>query len=91
MLLKAFYSMMGNKLITGFCVRNRILIYLTQTCKNMKYNNLLINFLLAFLLTFSLTSCDVVGGIFEAGMWTGLIGLVLVILLVFWIFNKIRR
>lgn len=58
----------------------------------MKNNTqLLLNLVIAFLLTFVMSSCDVIGGIFEAGMWTGLIGLVLVIILVFWIFNKIRR
>jgi len=44
-----------------------------------------------FLLLFavSLTGCQVVGGIFKAGMWIGIIGLVLVIALIFWIFRKI--
>jgi hypothetical protein len=58
----------------------------------MKNNaQLLVNLVIAFLLTFIMSGCDVIGGIFEAGMWTGLIGLVLVIILVFWIFNKMRR
>ena len=58
----------------------------------MKNNTLtLVNLIIAFLLTFVMSSCDVIGGIFEAGMWTGLIGVVLLIIVVFWIFNKIRR
>ena len=57
----------------------------------MKYRNLFLNLLVAIFFTLSLSSCQLVGDIFEAGMWTGLIGLVLIIILVFWIFNKIRR
>jgi hypothetical protein len=41
------------------------------------------------LLAVSLTSCRVVGGVFKAGMWVGIIGLVLVIALIFWVFRKI--
>lgn len=45
---------------------------------------------LAILMTFSLTSCDVIMNIFEAGMWIGVIGLVLIVALIFWIFGKLR-
>jgi hypothetical protein len=57
----------------------------------MKYRNLFSNLLVVVFFTLSLSSCQLVGDIFQAGMWTGLIGLVLIIILVFWIFNKIRR
>jgi hypothetical protein len=57
----------------------------------MKYRNLFLNLLVIVFFTLSLSSCQLVGDIFQAGMWTGLIGLVLIIILVFWIFNKIRR
>ncbi|UOQ53777.1 hypothetical protein [Hymenobacter cellulosivorans] len=43
------------------------------------------------LLTFSLSGCELVGDIFKAGMWTGLIGVVLVVLLVLFILRKVRR
>ncbi|MBD0255558.1 MAG: hypothetical protein ICV83_07535 [Cytophagales bacterium] len=45
--------------------------------------------LFLLLLAGSLTSCRVVGGIFKAGMWVGIIGLLLAIALVYWIFRKI--
>ena len=45
--------------------------------------------LFLLLLAVSLTGCRVVGSIFKAGMWIGIIGLVLVIALIFWIFRKI--
>jgi len=47
-------------------------------------------FLFAILLTFTLTGCELIGDIFEAGMWTALILIVLVVLLVTWIFRKLR-
>ncbi|MFD2513095.1 hypothetical protein ACFSRY_04410 [Pontibacter locisalis] len=43
------------------------------------------------LLTFTLSSCELVGDIFEAGMWTALIIIVIVVLLITWLFRKIRR
>lgn len=42
----------------------------------------------AFIL-FSLTSCEVIGGIFKAGMWVGVLGVVLVVGLIFYIFSRI--
>lgn len=35
------------------------------------------------------TGCSVIGGIFEAGMWVGIIGVVLVVVLVIWIIKKL--
>ncbi|GAB2773112.1 hypothetical protein HNQ93_000862 [Hymenobacter luteus] len=48
---------------------------------------------LAFLvlLTFSLSSCDAIGTIFKAGAWTGLIGVFLIVLLLWFIVNRFRR
>jgi hypothetical protein len=38
-----------------------------------------------------LSSCELVGDIFEAGIWTGLIVVALVIALVIWLITKFRR
>jgi len=43
------------------------------------------------LLAFTLSSCEVIGDIFEAGMWTALVIIVIIILLVTWLFRKFRR
>ncbi|WP_018476611.1 hypothetical protein [Pontibacter roseus] len=43
------------------------------------------------LLAFTLSSCEVIGDIFEAGMWTAVIIIVLIVLIVGWIFRKLRR
>ncbi|CAM3555292.1 hypothetical protein POKO110462_09000 [Pontibacter korlensis] len=46
---------------------------------------------LLMLLTFTMSSCELIGDIFEAGMWTALIIIVLIVLLVSWLFRKFRR
>lgn len=45
--------------------------------------------LLIIILSLSLTGCELVGDIFEAGMWTAVIIIVLVIVLVMWIVRKL--
>ena len=47
-------------------------------------------FLLLGLLTFSLSSCDAIAGIFKAGAYTGIIGVVLVVALVLFLISKMR-
>ncbi|WP_165933424.1 hypothetical protein [Arundinibacter roseus] len=49
----------------------------------------LANYLIILLLTFTLTSCDIIGGIFKGGMWTGAIMVILVIGLVIFGFVKL--
>lgn len=44
--------------------------------------------LLVFLMM-TLTSCEVIEGIFKAGMWVGIIGVVLLVVIVMWIFRAI--
>jgi hypothetical protein len=46
-------------------------------------------FLLATAATFS--SCEAIGDIFQAGMWAGVIAVVVIVALVIWIFNRMRR
>ncbi|MHA6246356.1 hypothetical protein ACXYMU_00340 [Pontibacter sp. CAU 1760] len=45
---------------------------------------------LIVLLSLTLSSCELVGDIFEAGMWTALIIIVIIVLLVTWLFRKFR-
>lgn len=47
-----------------------------------------INFLVVLLLTLTLTSCEVVGGIFKGGVWTGVILVVAVIAIVIWALSR---
>ncbi len=41
------------------------------------------------LLTTTLTSCEVVGGIFKAGVWSGVIIVVIVLALIIWLISKV--
>jgi hypothetical protein len=47
--------------------------------------------LFLFLTSLSLTSCEAIGDIFKAGMWFGVIIVIAVVVLVFWLLNKIRK
>jgi len=46
--------------------------------------------LMLILLTFTMSSCEAIGDIFEAGMWTAVIIIAIVILLIMWILRKFR-
>ncbi|MFL5739123.1 MAG: phosphatidate cytidylyltransferase [Flavisolibacter sp.] len=39
----------------------------------------------------SLSSCQVVGGIFKAGFWTAIIVIVIVVVLILWLVGRGRR
>ena len=39
----------------------------------------------------SLTSCAAIGGIFKAGIWTGVIGIALVVFLVIFLISRTRK
>ncbi|PTX22654.1 hypothetical protein C8N40_101480 [Pontibacter mucosus] len=47
--------------------------------------------MLLVLLAFTMSSCEVIGDIFKAGMWTALVIIVLIVLLITWLFRKFRR
>ncbi|MEO7961611.1 MAG: hypothetical protein ABIR19_08685 [Ginsengibacter sp.] len=46
---------------------------------------------LALILTISLSSCEAIAGVFKAGMWFGVIGIILIVALIFWLVNKARK
>ena len=49
--------------------------------------------LLPLLLSLSIFfgSCEAIGGIFKAGMWFGIIGVVVVVVIIFWLIGKARK
>jgi hypothetical protein len=47
--------------------------------------------ILALALTMTLSSCEVIGGIFKAGFWTAIILIVLVVGLILWLVGRGRR
>lgn len=48
-------------------------------------------FAIIVIMLITLQSCDLIGGIFEAGMWTGVIIIVLVVLLIIYIISRFRK
>ena len=46
--------------------------------------------LLGFAIIF-LSSCEIVGGIFKAGVWTGIIAVALVVILIIWLISRGRK
>ena len=46
---------------------------------------------LLLLLAVTASGCEIIGGIFKAGVWVGAIVVVLIVVLVLWIFGKARK
>ena len=42
-------------------------------------------------LTMGLSSCEAIAGIFKAGIWTGVIGIALVVFLILWLIGRSRK
>ena len=38
-----------------------------------------------------LSSCQAIAGIFKAGMWVGVIGVVLLVVIIFWLISKANK
>ncbi|MBK6264260.1 hypothetical protein JKA74_04365 [Marivirga sp. S37H4] len=53
--------------------------------KRLKFSQLMI----FLLLLVTVTGCDLAAGIFEAGVWVGIIVVILVIALIIWVIKKI--
>ncbi|MBO9634471.1 MAG: phosphatidate cytidylyltransferase [Chitinophagaceae bacterium] len=43
------------------------------------------------LMSMGLTSCEVIGGIFKAGVWTGIIAVVLVVALIIFLISRMTK
>lgn len=56
----------------------------------MQRNNTLLFSLLAFII-FITGSCRVIGDIFKAGVWVGIILVVLVVGIIFWLISKAKK
>jgi hypothetical protein len=50
-----------------------------------------LNFTILALMMFTLSSCEVIGDIFKAGVWTGLLLVAAVIALVIWIISRFMK
>ena len=50
-----------------------------------------LNFVILSLLMVSLSSCELIGGIFKAGVWTGLLLVAAIIAIVIWIISRFMK
>ena len=46
---------------------------------------------LYFLIALSFSSCQVIGGIFKAGVWFGIIGVIILVVIIFWLISKVGK
>ncbi len=54
-----------------------------------KSNGILLAFLFAIITT--LSSCEAIGGIFKAGIWVGVVVVVLIVGIILWIISKAKK
>lgn len=47
--------------------------------------------LLMILFAVTLTSCEAIAGIFKAGIWVGIVIVVIIVAIIFWLINKARK
>jgi hypothetical protein len=47
--------------------------------------------ILAALTALALAGCEVIGNIFEAGMWTGVIGIIVIVAIIVYVMSRGRR
>jgi hypothetical protein len=51
-------------------------------------NNILNKTIIVLLFLFTFTGCQVVGDIFKAGVWFGVIGVIVVVAIIIWLISK---
>jgi hypothetical protein len=75
--------------------RNYVLFLRQNFCINKEKDELMKNYSLLWLsvlaMAMTLSSCEVVGGIFKAGMWVGILVVVVVVGLILWLVGRGRR
>jgi hypothetical protein len=71
-----------------FWYRGKIFAYLLKTI-DMQNKNFWLPLIAVMLV--SLSSCEVIGDIFQAGVWTGLILVAVVIAIVIWLISRFRK
>jgi len=57
----------------------------------MKKNNLALMVLLLTTMSITFTSCEAIMDIFAAGMWFGVIGVVVVVIIVIWLIRRMTK
>lgn len=65
----------------------KIFAFIVQNTPKMQK----LNYAILAALFVSLSSCEAIGDIFKAGVWSGLIIVALVIIIVIWLISKFRK
>ena len=47
--------------------------------------------LLLIIMAITFSSCSAIAGIFKAGVWFGVIGVIVIVAIIFWLINKARK
>jgi hypothetical protein len=50
-----------------------------------------VNLIPFFLLLMLLSGCSIIGGIFKAGVWVGVIGIVIILIIIIWLISKATK
>jgi hypothetical protein len=69
----------------------QICIIRIQKLLSMKNINNPLNFSLLFLILFFMQGCDLIFGIFEVGVWVGIIFSAIVVFLIIWLIVKVLK
>lgn len=59
--------------------------------KNNQMNKVFFSLATVIILMTTLSSCAAIGGIFKAGIWTGVIGIALVVFLIIFLISRSRK
>ena len=65
--------------------------FINLNYQKMKKNNFINLGLILGFLTISLSSCEVIGSIFKAGMWTGLIIVAIIIAIILYFVSRSKK
>jgi hypothetical protein len=72
-------------------LKNKLKIYHQINHLVMDKFNVRTALVLMLVTAISLTGCEVIEGIFKAGVWVGVIIVVVIIALIFWLIRKVGR
>ena len=84
----------GGRSSVGFALRHAVALIQLNKRYDTKTGgspmNQAVAFMLLFISTLTLSGCEIVGNIFEAGVWVGVILVVVIIGFIVWLFTRLR-
>lgn len=86
-----FHLFQGENILSCASISKQAAKLLHKCKKNELMKNFASLWIFALAMAMTLSSCEVVGGIFKAGFWTAIIIVVLVVGLILWLVGRGRR